>query len=60
LQADLIYKLPETCYIVPKYDLSLFAYGKTTSLDWSKMAKELWPTSEVIAEGRTHVAIKLR
>lgn len=60
MQGDLIYKLPETCYIVPKYDLSLYAYGKTTSIDWSRMTKELWPTATVIAEGRTHIAIKFR
>ncbi len=60
MQSELVYKLPETCYIVPKYDLSLYAYGKTKSIDWSTMTKELWPTAAVIAEGRTHVAIKLR
>jgi len=60
MQGELVYKLPESCYIVPKYDLSLYAYGKTTSIDWSAMVKELWPTATVIAEGRTHVAIKLR
>ncbi len=60
MQGELVYKLPESCYIVPKYDLSLYAYGKTTSIEWSTMTKELWPTATVIAEGRTHIAIKLR
>ena len=58
MQGDLIYKLPEICYIVPKYDLSLYAYGKTTSIDWVSMVSELWPSATVIAEGRTHIAIK--
>ena len=60
MQGELLYKLPESCYIIPKYDLSLYAYGKTTSIEWSKMVNELWPTATVLAEGRTHVAVKLR
>jgi len=60
IQAQLIYKLPESCYIVPKYDLSLYAYGKTKSIEWSTMTKELWPNAKVLAEGRTHLAIQLQ
>lgn len=58
MQGELIYKLPENCFIVPKYDLSIYALGKTESLDWLTMVNELWPSAEVLAEGRKHVAIK--
>lgn len=58
MQGELIYKLPETCYIIPKYDLSLYALGKTESLDWNTMVKQLWPSAEILAEGRKHLAIK--
>ena len=58
LQGKLIYKLPETCYIVPKYDLSLYANGKTESIDWNSRVRELWPAASILAEGRTNLAIK--
>ncbi len=58
IQGDLIYKLPESCYIIPKYDLSLYALGKTQSLKWKSMVKQLWPEAEVLAEGRKNLAIK--
>ena len=58
MKGELIYKLPETCYIVPKYDLSLYALGKTESLDWQTMVNQLWPSAKVLAEGRKHLAIK--
>jgi len=58
MKAQLIYKLPETCYIVPKYDLSLYSLGKTNTTDWQEMVKQLWPTAKVLAQGRKHLAIK--
>ncbi|MGJ8672131.1 hypothetical protein [Rubritalea sp.] len=57
MKGDLIYKLPEHCYIIPKYDLSLYALGKSDSVDWSEMVAELWPGAKVIAEGLSDVAI---
>jgi len=58
MQGKLIYKLPEPCYIVPKYDLSLYANGKTESIDWNSRVRELWPSASILAEGRTNLAIK--
>ncbi len=58
MQGELLYKLPESCYIVPKFDLSLYSLGKTESLDWQTIVKELWPSAQVLAEGRKHLAIK--
>ena len=58
MEGELIYKLPSTCYIVPKYDLSLYALGKTQSLDWRIMVKQLWPSAQVIAQGTKNIAIK--
>ncbi|MFC4992945.1 hypothetical protein [Rubritalea tangerina] len=57
MRGDLVYKLPEVCYIVPKYDLSLYALGKSDSVDWAEMVGELWPGAKVIAEGLGDVAI---
>ena len=53
LNGDLIYRLPTRCYIVSKYDLSLYALGKTDSTDWNSIVGQLWPDVTVIAEGRT-------
>ena len=58
LQGDLIYRLPEPCYIVSKYDLSLYANGKTESIDWNIRVRELWPSATILAQGRTNLAIK--
>lgn len=58
MQGDLIYKLPESCYIIPKYDLSLYALGKTDSLQWHTIVKQLWPSAKILAEGRKNLAIK--
>jgi len=58
LQGDLIYRLPEPCYIVSKYDLSLYANGKTESIDWNARVRELWPSATILAQGRTNLAIK--
>ncbi len=58
MTAELIHKLPEQCHIVPKYDLSLFALGKTDSLDWGVMVEKLWPGAKVLAEGRKDLAIQ--
>lgn len=57
MKGDLIYKLPERCYIVPKYDLSLYALGKSDSVEWAEMVTELWPGAKVAAEGLSDVAI---
>jgi len=57
MKGDLIYKLPETCYIVPKYSLSLYALGKSDSVDWNQMVADLWPGAKVLAEGLSHIAI---
>jgi hypothetical protein len=57
MKGDLIYKLPERCFIVPKYDLSLYALGKSDSVDWGRMVAQLWPGAKVIAEGLSEVAI---
>ena len=58
IQGKLIYRLPDPCHIVPKYDLSLYANGKTESIDWVSIVRELWPSASVVAEGRTNLAIK--
>ena len=57
IKGELIYKLPQTCYIVPKYNLSLYALGKSDAIDWPKMVSDLWPGAKVLAEGLSHVAI---
>lgn len=59
MQGELIYKLPESCYIVPKYDLSLYANGKTESLNWNwhSVVQQLWPSAKVLAVGRQNLAI---
>jgi len=57
MKGELIYKLPKTCFIVPKYNLSLYALGKTDAVDWGKMVSDLWPGAKVLAEGLSHVAI---
>jgi len=57
MKGELIYKLPKTCYIVPKYNLSLYALGKTDAVDWGEMVSVLWPGAKVLAEGLSYVAI---
>ena len=57
MNGDLVYKLPEACHIVPKYDLALFALGKTETIEWAAMVESLWPGAKVLAEGQKHVAI---
>lgn len=57
MKGELVYKLPKACYIVPKYNLSLFALGKSDSVDWTEMVADLWPGAKVLAEGLSHVAI---
>jgi multidrug efflux pump subunit AcrA (membrane-fusion protein) len=58
MNSKLIYRLPEECYIVPKYDVSLYALGKTDSLIWSDVVKTLWPNAELLGVGHKHLAIK--
>ena len=58
MRSTLIYRLPEQCYIVPKYDISLYSLGKTKSLIWSDVVKTLWPEAELHAVGHKHLAIK--
>lgn len=58
MSAELIYKLPSPCHIVPKYDLSLYALGKTNTLNWSEMVEQLWPGAKVLAQGRKDIAIQ--
>ena len=57
LNGDLVYRLPARCYIVPKYDLSLYALGKTDSTDWNNIVAQLWPDVTVMAEGRKYLAL---
>ena len=57
MNGDLIYKLPARCYIVPKYDLSLYALGKTDSTEWNTIVSQLWPEVKVIAEGHKFLAL---
>lgn len=57
MRGELIYKLPQSCFIVPKYDLSLYALGKTDSVDWTETVEELWPGAKVLAEGLSELAI---
>ena len=57
MKGDLIYKLPARCYIVPKYDLSLYALGKTDSTEWNTIVSQLWPEVKVIAEGHKFLAL---
>ena len=57
LNGDLIYRLPTRCYIVSKYDLSLYALGKTDSTDWNIIVDQLWPDVKVMAEGRKYLAL---
>jgi len=42
---------------VPKYDVSLFALGKSDSIDWAEIVEELWPGAKVVAEGLSELAI---
>jgi hypothetical protein len=58
MDSKLIYRLPEQCYIVPKYDVSLYALGKTDSLIWRDVVKTLWPNAELLGVGHKHLAIK--
>ncbi len=57
MSGDLVYKLPAECYIVPKYDLALFALGKTETTDWAVMVKKLWPAATLLAQGQKNLAI---
>ncbi len=57
MNGQLIYKLPDECYIVPKTELSMYALGKTSTVEWAAMVKALWPAAEVVAEGQGLVAI---
>lgn len=57
VSGDLIYKLPEECHIIPKYDLALYALGKTDTVEWSAMVQKLWPAAKVLAAGQKHIAI---
>ncbi|MEZ7956940.1 MAG: hypothetical protein QMC23_11875 [Rubritalea sp.] len=58
MNSTLIYRLPEQCYIVPKYDISLYALGKTDSLVWRDVVKTLWPNATLLGVGHKHLAIK--
>ena len=60
LNGDLVYRLPTRCYIVSKYDLSLFALGKTDSTDWNSIVGQLWSDVKVVAEGRKYLALSRR
>jgi len=58
MNSTLIYRLPEQCYIVPKYDVSLYALGKTDSLVWPDVVKALWPNAQLLGVGHKDLAIK--
>ncbi|MGJ8656189.1 MAG: hypothetical protein ACSHX6_07050 [Akkermansiaceae bacterium] len=58
MNSTLIYRLPEQCFIVPKYDVSLFALGKTDSLVWRDVVKTLWPNAKLLGVGHKDLAIK--
>jgi multidrug efflux pump subunit AcrA (membrane-fusion protein) len=58
MNSILIYRLPEQCYIVPKYDISLYALGKTDSLVWQDVVNTLWPNAKLLGVGHKHLAIK--
>jgi hypothetical protein len=58
MNSTLIYRLPEQCYIVPKYDISLYALGKTDSIVWQDVVKKLWPNAKLLGVGHKHLAIK--
>lgn len=55
--AELIAKLPKSAWILPKVDVSLYALGKTDTLDWSEMVDQIWPGAKVIAEGMKSLAV---
>jgi len=57
MTGDLVYKLPSECYIIPKYDLALYALGKTDTTDWVVMVQKLWPAATVLAQGQKYLAI---
>lgn len=57
MNGDLIYQLPSECYIIPKYDLALYALGKTDTSDWTVMVKKLWPAASMVAQGQKFLAI---
>lgn len=57
MQAELIAKLPKSAWILPKVDVSLYALGKTDTLDWAEMVDQLWPGAKVIAEGMKSLAV---
>jgi len=58
MKSTLIYRLPDQCYIVPKYDVSLYALGKTESLVWKDVVTKLWPNAKLLGVGHKHLAIK--
>lgn len=57
MKGKLVYKLPKACFIVPKYNLSLYALGKSESIEWEQMVTDLWPGAKVLAEGLSEIAI---
>ncbi|MGE9268928.1 MAG: hypothetical protein ACQKBY_12600 [Verrucomicrobiales bacterium] len=57
MQSELVAKLPTTAWILPKVDVSLYALGKTDTLDWGEMVDQLWPGAKVIAEGMKSLAV---
>lgn len=57
ITGELFYKLPHRCYIVPKYDVSLYALGKTDSTEWNVIVSQLWPDVKFVAEGRKYLAL---
>ncbi len=57
MQSELVAKLPESAWILPKVDVSLYALGKTDTLDWAEMVDQLWPGAKVVAEGMKSLAV---
>lgn len=60
LDAKLTTELSEMCYIVPKFDISMYAKGKTVAHDWPQRVSELWPGAKVLAVGTNTIAISYR
>ena len=57
MEARLITRLPEKCWIVPKVDIALEALGKSTSKSWSNMVEDIWAGAKLVAEGENSLAI---
>jgi len=57
MDATLSTQLDETCFIVPKLDISLYALGKTKSRDYPSIVADLWEGARVLAEGSNNIAI---